>query len=158
MVNWRKALVLWLQGKVDVLEFHQVTVNSPSCTLHLPAVLRLRQYIRPYLSISVRLSRQNVFLRDDHTCQYCMQKFADKKLTIDHVVPLSKGGSHDWTNVVTACSSCNNKKGDKSLEKMNVKLPKRPVRPDWLPNRELELHENVMPSTWLPYLAAANGK
>jgi len=146
--------VLWLQGKVDVLEFHSVTVNSPSCTLHLPAVLRLRQYIRPYLSLTVRLSRQNVFLRDDHTCQYCQQKLSDKRLTIDHVIPLSKGGRHEWNNVVTACSACNNRKGDKSLERANLTLLKRPERPDWLPNRDLELEDNTMPSTWLPYLQA----
>jgi 5-methylcytosine-specific restriction endonuclease McrA len=158
VVNWRKAIVLWLQGKVEVLEFHTITVHSPSCTLHLPAVIRLKQYIRPYLSLSVRLSRQNIFLRDEHTCQYCRQRFSEKRLTIDHVIPLSRGGRHEWTNVVTACSACNNKKGDKTPEKANLILNRRPVRPSWLPNRDLELQDNHMPSTWLPYLAAAGGK
>jgi 5-methylcytosine-specific restriction endonuclease McrA len=154
VVNWRKAICLWLQGKVEVLEFHAVTVHSPSTTLNLPAVIRLKQYIRPYLALSVRLSRQNVFLRDHHTCQYCRKQFAEKKLTIDHVVPLSKGGAHEWTNVVTACSACNNKKGDKSVEKANLILMSRPVRPKWLPNRDLELADNLMPLKWAPYLAA----
>jgi 5-methylcytosine-specific restriction endonuclease McrA len=154
IVNWRKAIILWFQDKVEVLEFHTVTVASPSRTFRLPAVMRLKQYIRPYLSLSVRLSRQNIFLRDHHTCQYCRKKFSEKKLTIDHVVPLSKGGRHEWTNVVTACSACNNKKGDKSPEKVNLRLLSSPEKPRWLPNRELELEDNRLPSAWRPYLLA----
>lgn len=153
-MNWRKAICLWFQDKVEVLEFHTVSVNSPSQTFRLPAVMRLKQYIRPYLSLSVRLSRQNIFLRDNHVCQYCATKFSEKKLTIDHVIPLSKGGRHEWTNVVTACSRCNNRKGDKSVEKANLKLLNRPEKPRWLPNRELDMEGNALPETWRPYLAA----
>lgn len=147
-------MILWFQGKVEVLEFHTTTVNSPSRSYHLPAVIRLKQYIRPYFSLSVRLSRQNIFLRDNHICQYCYSKFPEKKLTVDHVVPLSKGGRHEWTNVVTACSKCNNRKGDKSPEKANLRLLANPEKPRWLPNRELELEDNVLPHAWRPYLAA----
>jgi len=154
VVNWRKAMILWFQDKVEVLEFHTATVSSPSRSYSLPAVMRLRQYIRPYLSMSVRLSRQNIFLRDSHTCQYCYQKFSEKRLTIDHVVPLSKGVIHEWTNVVTACSSCNNHKGDKSPEKANLRLLRRPEKPRWLPNRDLDLEGNLLPTAWRPYLAA----
>ena len=154
MVNWRKAMILWFQDKVEVLEFHRVMVHSPGRSFKLPAVIRLKSYIRPYLSLSVRLSRQNIFLRDSHICQYCHQKFSEKRLTIDHVVPLSKGGRHEWTNVVTACSACNNKKGDKSLEKANLTLLTRPEKPRWLPNRDLDFEGNVLPDTWRPYLAA----
>lgn len=147
-------MILWFQDKVDVLEFHTVTVSSPSRTFNLPAVLRLKQYIRPYLSLSVRLSRQNIFLRDKHICQYCHKGFSEKRLTVDHVIPLSKGGQHEWTNVVTACSHCNNKKGDKSPEKANLKLLSRPEKPRWLPNRDLDLEENILPHSWRPYLLA----
>lgn len=147
-------MILWFQDKVEVLEFHRATVSSPSKTFALPAVMRLRQYIRPYLSMSVRLSRQNIFLRDSHICQYCLEKFSEKKLTIDHVVPLSKGGKHEWTNVVTACSRCNNKKGDKSLEKANLRLLRRPEKPNWLPNKDLDLEGNLLPNAWRPYLVA----
>lgn len=154
VVNWRKAMILWFQDKVEVLEFHSATVASASQSFRLPAVMRLKQYIRPYLSLTVRLSRQNIFLRDNHTCQYCRVKFTEKKLTIDHVVPLSKGGRHEWTNVVTACSSCNNRKGDKTPEKANLRLLSRPEKPRWLPNRELDLEGNRLPNAWRPYLAA----
>ncbi len=154
VVNWRKAICLWFQDKVEVLEFHTATVSSPSRSYQLPAVIRLKQYIRPYLSLSVRLSRQNIFLRDNHICQYCHRKFSEKRLTIDHVLPLSKGGKHEWTNVVTACSLCNNKKGDKSPEKANLRLLTRPEKPRWLPNRDLDLDGNRLPMAWRPYLAA----
>jgi 5-methylcytosine-specific restriction endonuclease McrA len=154
VVNWRKAMILWFQDKVEVLEFHTISVSSPSQTFRLPAVMRLKQYIRPYLSLSVRLSRQNIFLRDNHTCQYCYKKFSEKRLTIDHVQPLSKGGRHEWTNVVTACSLCNNRKGDKTPERANLRLLNQPVKPRWLPNRELELEDNRLPIAWRPYLAA----
>lgn len=153
-MNWRKAMILWFQDKVEILEFHTATVSSPQKTFRLPAVMRLKQYIRPYLSLSVRLSRQNIFLRDGHTCQYCRQKFSEKKLTIDHVIPLSKGGRHEWTNVVTACSACNNKKGDKSPEKANLTLWSKPEKPRWLPNRDWELEDNLLPLSWRPYLIA----
>ena len=153
VVNWRKAMILWIQDKVEVLEFHRTKVHSPTRSFQLPAVIRLKSYIRPYLSLSVRLSRQNIFLRDSHICQYCNQKFSEKRLTVDHVVPLSKGGRHEWTNVVTACSACNNKKGDKSLELANLKLRSRPEKPRWLPNRDLDLEGNRLPETWRPYLA-----
>lgn len=147
-------MILWFQDKVEVLEFHRATVRSPSKSFQLPAVIRLKAYIRPYLSLTVRLSRQNIFLRDNHICQYCWQKFSEKKLTVDHVIPLSKGGRHEWTNVVTACSACNNKKGDKTLEKANMKLLNHPEKPRWLPSRDLDLDGNRLPDNWRPYLAA----
>lgn len=147
-------MILWFQDKVEVLEFHKTTVSSPSRSYALPAVMRLKQYIRPYLSLGVRLSRQNIFLRDSHVCQYCYRKFTEKKLTLDHVIPLSKGGRHEWTNVVTACSACNNKKGDKSLEKANLRLLNRPEKPTWLPSRDLDLEGNLLPVSWKPYLSA----
>ncbi|MGE3680702.1 MAG: HNH endonuclease [Bdellovibrionales bacterium] len=154
VVSWRKAMILWFQDKVEVLEYHSTTVSSPSQTFQLPAVMRLKVYIRPYLSLSVRLSRQNIFLRDGHICQYCCQKFSEKKLTVDHVIPLSKGGRHEWTNVVTACSECNNRKGDKTLERANLRLLTRPQKPSWLPNRDLEVEDNRLPQSWRPYLAS----
>ena len=147
-------MILWFQNKVEILEFHQATVASPHQTFRLPAVMRLKQYIRPYLALSVRLSRQNIFLRDNHTCQYCYKQFSEKKLTVDHVMPLSKGGRHEWTNVVTACAKCNNHKGDKSPEQLNLRLLTRPEKPRWLPNRDLELEDNRLPSSWRPYLIA----
>ena len=145
-------MVLWLTGKVEVLEYHATEVHSVSRSFRLPAVIKLRVYIRPYLSLSVRLSRQNIFLRDGHVCQYCRKKLPEKRLTVDHVMPMSRGGRHEWTNVVTACSQCNNRKGAKSVEAAGMTLATRPLKPRWLPNRDLEGEDGRMPPAWQPYL------
>jgi 5-methylcytosine-specific restriction endonuclease McrA len=157
VVCWQKAIVLWLQGKVEVLEFHEQTVSSPSRTFLLPSVIRLKNYMRPYFSMTVRLSRQNVFIRDQLTCQYCLKQISEKRLTIDHVLPLSKGGQHEWTNVVAACSSCNNRKGNRTPEQANMRLLRAPVRPKWLPSHELDMRPERMPSVWEPYLKVIRG-
>jgi 5-methylcytosine-specific restriction endonuclease McrA len=152
VVSWRKAIILWLQGKVEVLEFHTQTVSSPSRTFNLPSVIRLKSYIRPYFSMTVRLSRQNIFIRDQLTCQYCLKQISEKRLTIDHVLPLSKGGRHEWTNVVAACSACNNRKGSRTPEQASMALNRTPVIPKWLPSQELDVRPDRMPSAWEPYL------
>lgn len=149
-------MILWFQGKVEILEFHEVTIHSATQTFFLPSVMRFKKYLTPRFSIGVRFSRQNVFLRDDHTCQYCNKHFPEKTLTLDHVVPLSKGGGHHWENVVTACSSCNNKKGSMSVEKANLRLLKMPKKPHYLPNRELEWKAQGLPQAWSPYLLPHN--
>lgn len=145
-------MILWLQDKVEVLEYHAVYVRSASSSFQLPSVLRLKSYIRPYFSIGVRLSRQNIFLRDNMTCQYCLKVFTEKKLTIDHVVPLSKGGRHEWTNVVAACSSCNNIKGSRAPEEVGFRLLRKPMKPRWLPHRHLGLRDGQLPLAWMLYL------
>jgi len=152
VVNWRKAMILWLQDKVEVLEYHAMSVSSPSRTFQLPSVLRLKSYIRPFFTMKVRLSRQNIFIRDEFLCQYCLRKLPEKKLTIDHVLPLSKGGRHEWSNVVASCSTCNNIKGSRTPEQAGMKLRKRPTTPKWLPSRELDIRGDRMPTTWRPYL------
>ncbi|MCB0408032.1 MAG: HNH endonuclease [Bdellovibrionales bacterium] len=153
-MNWQKAMILWLQNKVDVLEYHSVQVRSATKAFPLPSVLRLRKYVRPnFSSVTVKLSRQNLFIRDNHTCQYCGERFPEKLLTIDHVLPVSKGGQHVWTNVVAACGPCNNKKGDLSTEQADMPLRKKPIQPKWLPSKEFSYtHHKTCPRTWEPYL------
>jgi len=111
--NWKRAVVLILKEKAQVLSGR---------------VIRLLEYITiPFNRISmIKPSRQMVYKRDDHTCQYCGSV---KKLTIDHVIPKSKGGGDTWENMVVACSSCNTKKGDRFLEYTGMKLAKTPRSP-----------------------------
>src|SRR5688500_10039426 len=105
-VSWRRAVVLGLSGRVDVLEHYERRVLTPSRTVPLPAVLRVPQWAERAPQ-SVALTRRNVLLRDGHTCHYCGTEGAGRELTIDHVVPRSRGGRTAWENVVTACGSCN---------------------------------------------------
>lgn len=127
VVNWQKALCLELYNKVDVLEYYDdVLVRSAYNSFMLPAVLRVRFFIQRKAGGRVPINRRNVFLRDNNTCQYCSSR---SDLTIDHVVPLSRGGDWSWNNLVTACSDCNSKKGAKTLRQLGWKLGKQPAEP-----------------------------
>jgi 5-methylcytosine-specific restriction endonuclease McrA len=152
IVSWQKALILWFQDKVEILEYHKKYVRSVSATFELPSVLRMKKYVRPKLIDGVRFCRENVYIRDLFICQYCAIKFAPKDLTIDHVLPASQGGPKNWTNVVTACRKCNQTKANRTPEKANMPLLK-PVRaPAWLPVLEHEVPADKAPPSWKDYL------
>ena len=124
--NTKRAIGLITHGKAEVLEHMPHLLRSPSFELWQPSVIRLCYLIkrpRP----TVKLSRREIFARDNFTCQYCGSKTRD--LTIDHVIPRHKGGRHTWDNVVSACKSCNHKKGGKMLEEVKMRLPRPPYRP-----------------------------
>ena len=156
VVSWQRAIVLWFQEKVDILEYHTHEVRSSSRSFRLPSVLLLRQYIKPSFSRTVRLSRQNIFLRDQYRCQYCHEVFAKKYLTVDHVIPISKGGRNSWENLVTACAGCNNKKADKTPRQAGFKLLQKPVKPSWLLSEGMVSPYATVPSAWRDYLSNLN--
>ena len=112
IISWKKAVILTILRKVEVVEAYERMVHSPSLSLSLPAVVRLHRTI-PRRPRSVKFSRQNIFFRDRYTCQYCNRPHPSHLLTYDHVWPKSKGGKTTWDNVVTSCISCNLKKGNK---------------------------------------------
>ena len=124
--NVRRALVLVIDGKAEVLEVHGTTVASATRIFPSPSVIRMVYLIRRPRP-RVKLTRREVFLRDAYTCQYCGKHAHD--LTIDHVVPKSKGGGHSWDNVVSACKTCNHRKGGKSLPEARMTLKRQPTEP-----------------------------
>lgn len=152
IVSWQKALVMWFQDKVDILEYHTAFVRSVSNSFNLPSVLRLKSYIKPKKVDGVRFCRENVYIRDAFTCQYCAKKFNPKELTIDHVLPASQGGPKIWTNVVTACRCCNQTKANRTPEKAKMPLLKTPKAPTWLPVLEHEILSERIPKSWKDYL------
>ena len=113
ITSWKRAFVLLLKEKATVVS-HKV--------------IRLTNFIKIPFNKMLRSkpSRNAIYQRDGHKCQYCG---ATRRLTIDHVIPKSKGGSDDWDNLVVACSRCNTKKGDTMLEQSGLKLVKKPSRP-----------------------------
>lgn len=153
MICWQRALILWFQGKVEILEYHQVVVRSSRETFQIPSVLRLTRYVKPHRTTRLKFSRENIYLRDNHTCQYCGKRFAAKDLTLDHVVPASKHGRKDWTNMVTACRSCNHKKGNRTPLGAGMPLLNEPKIPTWLPKVEPVIDVEEIPEAWRPYLA-----
>ena len=123
ITSWRRAVVLLLKGKAEQLEHngHYLYADFP-----LPTVIRLRQYVRvPYKEIP--LTRRNVLERDRHACQYCSYRGED--LTLDHVIPRSRGGGDTWENLVAACVRCNVKKGNRTPKEANMPLRSQPRRP-----------------------------
>lgn len=115
----RRALKLVLKGAASPEEESEAMIAGASVTVRIPYVIRLRRYVHiPHRT--VKFSRRNVFLRDQHTCQYCGRAFAPIELTLDHVTPRSRGGKTAWDNVVTACKRCNHKKGDRTPTEANM--------------------------------------
>ena len=123
ITNWRRAIVLLLKGKAEQLEHNGKYIYAG---FPLPTVIRLRYYVRvPYKEIP--LTRRNILHRDSHSCQYC--SYAGDDLTLDHVVPRSRGGGDTWENIVTACVRCNVRKGNRTPREANMLLRQTPRKP-----------------------------
>jgi 5-methylcytosine-specific restriction endonuclease McrA len=124
----RKAVNMLLAGKADVVEHSCVLVRSSTIHFPLPEVIRLHRFISlPYRPIP--FCRKNILLRDGFCCQYCGMRFSPEQLTLDHVIPISRGGKDAWNNVVTACKPCNHKKGNNLMEEIGMMVLSRPRRP-----------------------------
>lgn len=123
----RRAIGLLLSGKAAMVVNGRGHIHTVRELLPRPSVIRLEQMIhRPRARI--KLTRREVFRRDNYTCQYCGRR--DLPLTVDHVIPKHLGGGHSWTNVVAACPACNHRKGGRKLEDVHMTLlhvPKEPL-------------------------------
>jgi len=156
IIGWQRAFVLLFQGKAELLEQYGVSVRTVSTEFPVPAVLRLNRWVNLKRQSSiVRFSRANVYLRDDHRCQYCYQKFSDKELTLDHVFPVVRGGKKTWENIVAACIRCNQRKGDRKPEEVGLKLLRMPQVPKLLPGMAVSVRSKGHPEIWEPYLRLA---
>ncbi|HIK09985.1 MAG TPA: HNH endonuclease [Oscillatoriaceae cyanobacterium M33_DOE_052] len=123
ITNWQRAVVLLLKGKAEQLEHNGKYIYAE---VPLPTVIRLRHYVRvPYKEIP--LTRRNILERDTHTCQYCGYTGGD--LTLDHVIPRSRGGGDTWENMVAACVRCNVQKGNRTPKEANMPLRYPPRKP-----------------------------
>jgi 5-methylcytosine-specific restriction endonuclease McrA len=124
--NARRAVVLLDRGKAEMLEHRVGAIRTPSTSFPRPSVIRLVALVkrpRP----RVRLTRREIFLRDNFTCQYCGMK--SKELTLDHLIPRHRGGRHQWDNLVSACRTCNHRKGGKTPEEARMVLRRAPYEP-----------------------------
>jgi 5-methylcytosine-specific restriction endonuclease McrA len=121
----RRALVLVLKGVAMTEEENGHFLHSARVAMRLPSVIRLLEYRRiPHQSRA--LSRKNILLRDRNTCQYCATVLPSGELTLDHVIPRSRGGSSTWENLVACCHSCNRRKGNQSPVESGMKLMREP--------------------------------
>ncbi len=124
--NVRRAIVLVLRGKAEVVERASAFFHSATSVIQLPSVIRLINYIkRPHPR--VRLTRKEVFARDGWKCVYCSR--ATRDLTLDHVIPRHRGGPHTWENLVSACKACNHRKAGRTPAEARMKLRRQPAEP-----------------------------
>lgn len=146
--NVQRAVVLLFLGKAELISHKETRkVRSVRSALPFPTIVRLRVYIKvPYKKIV--LSRKNILRRDSHKCQYCQR--GDLPLTIDHIVPKSKGGDDTWENLVAACVRCNNKKGDRSPDEARMPLFKKPNKPSHI--TFMKHFVGRVDEDWKPYL------
>ena len=126
-LTWQESIKLVWLDRINVLEWHENwQVHSPNITMTVPSVIMTREFVKQRVNTS--LNRSNVYLRDNYICQYCKQMFSYKDLTLDHVIPKSKGGKTEWSNIVSACRKCNNDKASHT----HIKPYKQPRKPDFL--------------------------
>ena len=148
VISSERAFVINYKGNAEVLyEYPEhFKVVDTSLKLKKPSVIRVFTYVNLTIQ-KVPLTRYNIFRRDNHQCVYCGES-NKKVLTLDHVVPQSKGGPNTWSNLVTACKRCNNEKDDLTLEEYGKDIPK-PQRPHYLMLIKQLTH---IPEEWKPFL------
>jgi 5-methylcytosine-specific restriction endonuclease McrA len=144
----RRAHVLVYKGKAEVIEHLDQPLRSATGSFIRPHVIRLVQYVRVPRAVQRKISRRALFARDGWRCVYCGTSAG--RLTLDHVVPRSKGGESVWENVVTACAPCNLRKGDRTLEQVGMVLHTRPRAPQ--PVLFIKLAAPRIPERWTTYL------
>lgn len=146
----RRAIILILQGKAEMLEDGMGFIRSANDTVPIPSVIKLDYYVsRSYRER--KFTRLGVFHRDNYTCQYCGKQ--SQQLTIDHVIPRAHNGQHTWENVVSACIPCNHRKAGRTPEQAGMKLNCEPVRPKGRQTFYIPHHYRNGSSTWQKYLA-----
>lgn len=143
----QRAFMLVFLGKADLIEeIEEQSLRSITTSFPFPSVVKIKKYVHiPYKGVV--MSRHNIFKRDGGKCQYCG---ANRDLTLDHVIPRSKGGKSTWTNLVTACKKCNSLKGDHTLDKAGLKLSQKPIKPSYL--SFLRMNKESYREEWNSYL------
>ena len=149
VVSIRRAVVLVLKEKAEVVHATDGELRSERETFPVPSVIRLTYFVKVPFRTRAALSRRAVFARDGHRCQYCGHGAEN----IDHIVPRSRGGEHMWENVVASCRSCNARKEDHLLSEVGMTLRRKPTAPKeltWIIVAVGTVHPH-----WEPYLQAA---
>lgn len=149
LLSWQDSVRDVFLDRVNIVSEYEREIRSPSFSMKLPSVISLKNFIKP--SQHPNFTRFNVFLRDKFSCLYCGEK---GNLTFDHLIPKSKGGITSWENVVTACTSCNVKKGNKFCKECGMYPKIKPYKPT-----DVQLHKNgrnfppnFLHQSWLDYL------
>jgi len=150
VVSVRRAIILLLKEKAEVVEATEARLRAEHISLPVPSVIRLVTYVRLPYRMALPATRRTVLARDNYTCQYCGATPGKAKLTVDHVVPRSRGGDGGWDNVVTACLRCNQRKGDRTPEEARMPLLSKPTRPRYV--ALVLLRQGHASESWMKYV------
>lgn len=148
-ISWQEAIRYMVSEKATVLEWHDNwIVHSQRWSTPVPAVMILREFQKK--KTGVRFSKQNIFLRDDFTCQYCGVEVTRKSATLDHVLPTSHGGKTSWENCTTSCFTCNSGKGNDH----KIRPKHRPFKPTYfqLAEKRKKLTWDLKHPSWADYI------
>ena len=148
ITSFQRAVKLIFSGKAEIVHDRDRLLASPTFEMRMPSIIRMLYYIRRPMQ-RVALTKKNILLRDDHMCQYCGAK-GDRMMTVDHVIPRSKGGPSTWENLVCACMRCNNRKNNRAPEDAAMTLRRRPRTPKYIP--WIQVKRNTLPSEWHKFL------
>jgi 5-methylcytosine-specific restriction endonuclease McrA len=135
---------------------HDEFIRGVGFSLHVPRVIRLNQYDKVPKQ-SLRFNRRNIFARDDHTCQYCARGFSLAQLSLDHILPRSRGGQSNWENVVCCCLKCNTRKSDRTPKEANMRLLRQPQKPRHSPLMKMKL-DNPKYAVWRNFFQHATSE
>ncbi|GAB4144643.1 MAG: HNH endonuclease [Planctomycetaceae bacterium] len=124
--DWRE--ISELRFSMNEFRENDEWISAVNFRIQVPRIIRLLRYDRIPTSV-VKFNRRNVFLRDEHRCQYCRKRFGTQHLSLDHVIPRSRGGMTTWNNIVCACLKCNVRKGGRTPQEAGMRLLREPVRP-----------------------------
>ena len=147
VIDCIEALVLCIVGKATAVEEYDEEVNSPSLSFKIPSVIVLKNVVK-FMNQGLRPTRSNIIWRDHNKCQYCTCDFTTSELTLDHVVPRSRGGKNTWTNLVTCCKKCNQAKRDRTPEEAGMELLRKPLKP----HNSVLRHAHGIEPIWNIYL------
>lgn len=150
VVSVRRAILLLLKEKAEIVETAEAWLRSEQVALPVPIVIRLVYYVRIPRHFVLPVSRRTVMARDHYTCQYCGVQPGKASLTLDHVLPRSRGGETRWDNVVTACGPCNRRKGNRTPDEAAMPLRSQARRPRYLALTLLE--GTSAPEVWNKYM------
>ena len=128
VIDALEALVMCIIGKAISVENYEKDVSSAYLTFKLPAVIVLKTVVK-FKFYNISCNRSNILIRDKNQCQYCTKYFASEHLTLDHVIPKSRGGKNTWENLVAACKKCNQKKGCRTPQEANMNILQKPKKP-----------------------------
>ena len=150
VISIKRAICMIVSERAERLHTDPNTkIRSPSVSFDAPLVVRTVNSHNTFRHLYLPPTKENIFLRDRYTCQYCGRVCKYDEATIDHIIPKSRGGQHTWKNLVTACPQCNNKKGNRLPEEAGMTLLKRTYTPLWISKY---YQEDECPEEWLPYL------